>query len=145
MEEENRQETSQVHWIQFEPRNETSNPDWHNSSTKQSHVGRKAGMEKEQRKGRENISHLGVFGTSSDPFVPVLIFVLERRSTRGTLVIVRDEADDFGNEAGRSGGGGLKIKFLQSEFKHSCPVFKREGENWGEEEGQKRDENSRGT
>jgi hypothetical protein len=42
---------------------------------------------------------------------------MERRRTRGALIVVRDEADDFGDKIEGSGGGGLKIKPLQSEFK----------------------------
>jgi hypothetical protein len=50
--------------------------------------------------------------------------VLEKKRARGALAVVRDEADDFGNKAEGSGGGGLKIEPLRSE---QAPVASGEG------------------
>jgi hypothetical protein len=52
------------------------------------------------------------------------IFVLERKRTRGVIVVLRDGADDVGNKDKGSGGGGLKIKALPSE---PAPVASGEG------------------
>lgn len=81
----------------------------------------------EERKGKERKQH-----TMSDsprdhlrslrPPFQIMIFVMQRRRTRIALVIVRDEADDFGNKADRSGGPGLKVKALQCEFKDPCAL-----------------------
>jgi hypothetical protein len=46
---------------------------------------------------------------------------------RGMLVGVQDGADNFGSKDEGSGGGGLKIKSLQSEFKHPRTVVKLGG------------------
>jgi hypothetical protein len=61
--------------------------------------------------------HLRSFGP---PFQIIIFMLQRRRRTRVALVVVRDEADDFGNKADRSGGLRFKAKPLQCEFKDPC-------------------------
>jgi hypothetical protein len=63
--------------------------------------------------------HLRSFGP---PFQIIILMLQRRRRTRVALVVIRDEADDFGNKADRSGGPGLKANPLQCEFKDPCAL-----------------------
>jgi hypothetical protein len=99
-----------------------------------------AERQKEAKERDQTQGDLGVLETT-DPFVPAPIFVMEKRSTRGAFVVLRDGADDFGNKPEGSGGGGSKIRPQQSESNH--PVRSGQGGGKTSEEGQKQDESSR--